>query len=90
MEDKLSDEEYNPLFHRQYLNNWSGNEIKMYKRFIRLRAFEDKPSYPNSKQKVCVTCGIKASQEALFDVGDGIILIEKYCDTCAENRNNLL
>jgi hypothetical protein len=60
----------------------------MYKKFIRLRAFEDQPSYHNSKPKVCVTCGIKASQEALFDVGEGIILIEKYCDTCVKNTSN--
>jgi hypothetical protein len=24
----------------------------------------------------------------LFDVGEGIILIEKYCDTCVKNTNN--
>ena len=57
----------------------------MNKKFIRLRAFEDKPSYPNSKPKICVTCGGRATQEALFDVGNGIILVEKYCDTCVEN-----
>lgn len=57
----------------------------MYKKFIRLRTFEDKPSYPNSKPKICVTCGIKATQEALFDVGEGIVLVEKYCDKCVKN-----
>jgi len=88
MEDKLRNEEQNPLFHRQYHNDLSGKELEMYKKLIRLRAFEDKPNYPNSKPKVCVTCGIKASQEALFDVGDGIILIEKYCDRCVKNMNN--
>jgi hypothetical protein len=24
-------------------------------------------------------------QDALFNVGDGIILVEKYCDVCAKN-----
>ena len=27
-----------------------------------------------------------ATQEALFDVGDGVTLIEKYCDTCAKKE----
>jgi hypothetical protein len=56
----------------------------MQKNFIHLRSFEDKPNYPNSKPKFCVTCGIKATQEALFNVGDGVILVEKYCDACAK------
>ena len=45
-----------------------------------LRSFID----TSGKEKFCVTCGNKATQEALFTVGDGAILIEKYCDTCAE------
>ena len=57
----------------------------MYKKFIRLRAFEDNPNYPNSKPKTCVTCGTTATQEAIFDVGDRVILVEKYCDTCVKN-----
>jgi hypothetical protein len=43
-----------------------------------LRSFVD----DSEKTKFCVACGNKATQEALFDVGDGAILIEKYCDTC--------
>jgi hypothetical protein len=58
----------------------------MQKILIRLRAFEDKSSHPNSK-KFCVTCGTGATQEALFDAGDGAILVEKYCDTCVKNVN---
>ena len=34
------------------------------------------------KTKFCITCGRIATQEALFNVGDGITLIEKYCDIC--------
>ena len=34
----------------------------MQKILIRLRAFEDKSSHPNSK-KFCVTCGTGATQE---------------------------
>jgi hypothetical protein len=85
MKYKLRNEEQYPLYQRQYYNNLSGKVLEMYKKFIGLRAFEDKPSYPNSKTKVCVTCGIRATQEALFDVGDGIILVEKYCDLCVKN-----
>jgi hypothetical protein len=50
----------------------------MEKNFMHLRSFEDKP-------KFCVTCGIKATQEALFNVGDGVILVEKYCYVFAKN-----
>lgn len=46
--------------------------------FSMLRSFVD----DGGKTKFCVTCGNKATQEALFNVGDGAILIEKYCDTC--------
>jgi hypothetical protein len=46
--------------------------------FSMLRSFVD----DSEKTKFCVACGNKATQEALFDVGDGAILIEKYCDTC--------
>jgi hypothetical protein len=35
--------------------------------------------------KFCVSCGKTATQEALFNV-DGAMLIEKYCDTCAEKE----
>jgi hypothetical protein len=48
--------------------------------FSTLRSFVD----DGGKTKFCVTCGNKATQEALFTVGEGAILIEKYCDTCAE------
>jgi hypothetical protein len=51
----------------------------MEKIFTMLRPFIDS----SGKTKFCITCGNKATQEALFTVGDGVILIEKYCDTCA-------
>ncbi|MGA9153970.1 MAG: hypothetical protein WBZ36_25605 [Candidatus Nitrosopolaris sp.] len=70
---------------RQIDNCIRGQHIEMQKNFMHLRSFEDKPNYPNSKPKVCVTCGIKATQEASFNVGDGVILVEKYCDVCAKN-----
>jgi hypothetical protein len=53
----------------------------MVKVFSLLRKFVD----VNGKSKFCVNCGNMATQEALFDV-DGAMLIEKYCDTCAERE----
>ena len=35
------------------------------------------------KAKFCVECGKLATQEALFSVGGGVTLIEKYCGLCA-------
>lgn len=52
----------------------------MVKVFSMLRAYVD----VGGKSKFCVNCGNMATQEALFDVS-GAVLIEKYCDTCAEN-----
>ena len=51
----------------------------MEKIFSSIRSFVD----VGRKSKFCVSCGNMATQEALFNV-DGAILIEKYCDTCAE------
>ena len=51
----------------------------MEKVFSTLRSFTDNNT---RKTKFCITCGGIATQEALFNVGDGITLIEKYCDTC--------
>ena len=59
----------------------------MQKHFIHIRPFEDTPSYTNSKPKFCVACGNRATQEALFNVGGGVILVEKYCGVCAKNVN---
>ena len=47
-------------------------------------------SFTNNKDKpkFCVYCGNMATQEAFFDVGDGVIVLEKYCDKC-NGRSNL-
>ena len=45
-----------------------------------------KPFVPTGKEKklkYCVTCANLATQEAYFDVGGGVIVIEKYCGACA-------
>jgi hypothetical protein len=48
--------------------------------FISLRPFIEH----RGKKKFCATCGNIATQEALFNVGEEITLVEKYCDKCAE------
>lgn len=45
-----------------------------------------KPFTPDpkaKKAKYCSVCGNIATQEAHFDVGDGAVLIERYCDQCS-------
>ena len=54
----------------------------MEKVFTTLRSFTDN----TGKTKFCITCGGIATQEALFNVGDGVTLIEKYCDTCSKKE----
>lgn len=34
--------------------------------------------------KICKECGQPATKDALFDVGNGIAVIERYCDKCAK------
>jgi hypothetical protein len=53
----------------------------MDKVFSSFRSFDDVGKNP----KFCVTCGNVATKEALFDVGEAMI-IEKYCDACAEKE----
>ena len=54
--------------------------MKTEKIFTSLRSFADH----NGKTKFCASCGNVATQEALFNVGGGVTLIERYCDTCAK------
>jgi hypothetical protein len=46
-----------------------------------LRSFTD--VHHNGK-KHCVSCGNLATVEALFNVGDGVTVIERYCDVCGK------
>jgi hypothetical protein len=43
--------------------------------------------------KACKNCGQPATKDALFNVGNGIAVIERYCDQCAktveDNNRNL-
>ena len=51
------------------------------------KVFSSSRSFVNVKEnpKFCVNCGNMATKEILFDVG-GAIVLEKYCETCAERR----
>jgi hypothetical protein len=49
--------------------------------FSSFRSFDDVGKNP----KFCVSCGNTATKEALFNV-DGAVLVEKYCDICAERE----
>jgi hypothetical protein len=49
-----------------------------------LRAYSTVKYSHKHKNRFCVTCGNVATMEALFDVGEGVTVIEKYCDICAK------
>jgi len=54
----------------------------MVKSLISLKPFVHGPK--EKKLKHCSTCGSLATMEACFDVGDGVTMIEKYCDMCSK------
>jgi hypothetical protein len=56
----------------------------MEKTFTTLRTYKAVENYHKRKGSFCATCGNVATTEALFDVGGGVTLIEKYCDICAK------
>ena len=35
----------------------------------------------------CILCGNTATKEALFDIGNGMNVIERYCDQCINKVN---
>ena len=37
-----------------------------------------------SSAKACRSCGQPATKAALFNVGNGIAVVERYCDQCAK------
>jgi len=54
----------------------------MVKSLISLKPFVHSPK--DKKLKYCSTCGNLATLEACFDVGDGVTMVEKYCDVCSK------
>ena len=39
------------------------------------------------RPKYCVYCGSLAIQEAFFDAGNGVLVVEKYCHICNGRAN---
>jgi hypothetical protein len=39
------------------------------------------------RPKYCVYCGTLATQEAFFDAGNGVLVVEKYCHICNGRAN---
>ncbi len=56
----------------------------MEKVFTSLRTYAQTKDSRKRKNRFCITCGNIATTEALFDVGEGVIVIEKYCNICAK------
>jgi hypothetical protein len=63
------------------------DNVKLYLKPVSFSAYVMKHMLVDvdGKSKFCLKCGSRATKEALFDV-DGAMLIEKYCDTCAEKE----
>jgi hypothetical protein len=57
--------------------------MKTEKILTSLRAYV-REDHHQGKTKFCATCGSSATVEALFDVGNGVTLLEKYCELCAK------
>lgn len=54
------------------------------------RVFSAIRSYSNNVSntpRACRECGQPATKDALFDVGNGIAVIERYCDQCVGTVN---
>lgn len=42
----------------------------------------------STSPRACKSCGQPATKDALFDVGNGIAVVERYCDPCAQTVEN--
>ena len=67
------------LAKKHFLEAWG--EKRLVKSLIELKPFVHSPK--EKKPKYCATCGSLATLEAHFDVGDRVIMIEKYCEECS-------
>lgn len=55
------------------------------------RIFSSIRAYSNNlsqSPRACKDCGQPATKDALFDVGNGIAIVERYCDQCVEAVEN--
>jgi hypothetical protein len=56
----------------------------MIKQFSSVRALAGNSLTSSGRHKVCKNCGELATKEALFNVGNGIIVVERYCNQCVD------
>jgi hypothetical protein len=48
------------------------------------RVFSAIRAYSNTSPRICKGCGQPATKDALFNVGNEIAVVERYCDHCAK------
>jgi DnaJ-class molecular chaperone len=51
----------------------------MKKAFSAVRKYEQR----GTQRKLCKSCGGFATKDVLFEIGNGLTLVERYCDQCA-------
>jgi hypothetical protein len=56
----------------------------MIRQFSSVRDLAGSPLTSPGRQKVCRNCGGPATKEALFEVGNGISVVERYCEQCVQ------
>ncbi|MEO9295330.1 MAG: hypothetical protein ABI347_07005 [Nitrososphaera sp.] len=56
----------------------------MIKQFSSVRALGSNLLTSSGRQKTCKNCGESATKEALFEVGNGIMVVERYCERCVD------
>lgn len=58
--------------------------VMMIKQFSSVRAVAGNQLTSSGRHKVCKDCGDLATKEALFEVGNGIMVVERYCENCID------
>lgn len=64
------------------------NYVMMIKQFSSVRDLAGSSLTSPGRQKVCRACGSPATKEALFEVGNGISVVERYCGQCVQAALN--
>lgn len=60
----------------------------MNKEFLTVRQFVANNHNSDKLKRTCIKCGEPATKEALFAVGNGVSLVERYCDACVKAVEN--
>lgn len=58
--------------------------VTVIKQFSSVRSLDGNSLTSSGRHKVCKNCGSPATKEALFEVGNGIIVVERYCEQCVQ------